>query len=68
MVLAVVAGLVIVLARLYGVAPLRWLAQAYVEVDARHAAADPAFSYLLRPAANRHPAQRLSGGDSRAWA
>ncbi|HUD46679.1 MAG TPA: ABC transporter substrate-binding protein/permease [Candidatus Baltobacteraceae bacterium] len=32
MALAVVAGLVIVLARLYGVAPLRWLARAYVEV------------------------------------
>ena len=32
-----------------------------MEVDSRHAAADPAFSYLLRPAANRHPAQRLSG-------
>ena len=32
MALAVVAGLGIVLLRLYGVAPLRWLAQAYVEV------------------------------------
>ncbi len=32
MVLAVVAGLVVVLVRLYAVAPLRWLAQAYVEV------------------------------------
>ena len=32
MMLAVVAGLVIVLARLYGVAPLRWAARAYVEV------------------------------------
>jgi polar amino acid transport system substrate-binding protein len=32
MALAVVAGMVIVLARLYGVAPLRWLAKAYVEV------------------------------------
>lgn len=32
MVLAVVAGLVIVLARLYGVAPVRWAARAYVEV------------------------------------
>jgi polar amino acid transport system substrate-binding protein len=30
--LAVVAGLVVVLARLYGAAPVRWLAQAYVEV------------------------------------
>jgi polar amino acid transport system substrate-binding protein len=30
--LAVAAGLVLVLARLYAVAPLRWLAQAYVEV------------------------------------
>jgi len=30
--LAVVAGLVVVLGRLYGVAPVRWLAQAYVEV------------------------------------
>jgi polar amino acid transport system substrate-binding protein len=30
--LAVVAGLVLVLARLYSVAPVRWLAQAYVEV------------------------------------
>jgi polar amino acid transport system substrate-binding protein len=32
MALAVVAGLVLVLARLYGVAPLRWLSRAYVEV------------------------------------
>jgi polar amino acid transport system substrate-binding protein len=32
MTLAVVAGLVVVLARLYGAAPMRWLAQAYVEV------------------------------------
>jgi len=32
MALAVVVGLVVVLMRLYGVAPLRWLAQAYVEV------------------------------------
>jgi polar amino acid transport system substrate-binding protein len=32
MALAVVAGLVVVLARLYGIAPLRWLARAYVEV------------------------------------
>ncbi len=32
MALAVVAGMVIVLARLYGVAPLRWLSKAYVEV------------------------------------
>jgi polar amino acid transport system substrate-binding protein len=32
MMLAVVAGVVIVLARLYGVAPLRWAARAYVEV------------------------------------
>jgi polar amino acid transport system substrate-binding protein len=32
MVLAVVAGLVVVLMRLYGVAPVRWLAQAYVEI------------------------------------
>ncbi len=32
MALAVVMGLVIVLARLYGVAPLRWAARAYVEV------------------------------------
>ena len=32
MALAVVAGLVIVLLRLYGIAPLRWLARAYVEV------------------------------------
>jgi polar amino acid transport system substrate-binding protein len=32
MMLAVVAGLAIVLARLYGVAPLRWAARAYVEV------------------------------------
>ncbi|MDB6066423.1 MAG: yecS [Pedosphaera sp.] len=32
MALAVVAGLVIVLVRLYAIAPLRWLAQAYVEV------------------------------------
>ncbi len=32
MALAVAAGLVVVLARLYGVAPVRWLAQAYVEV------------------------------------
>jgi len=30
--LAVAAGLVLVLARLYAVAPLRWLARAYVEV------------------------------------
>jgi polar amino acid transport system substrate-binding protein len=30
--LAVVTGLVIVLMRMYGVAPLRWLARAYVEV------------------------------------
>ncbi|HXP60602.1 MAG TPA: ABC transporter substrate-binding protein/permease [Dongiaceae bacterium] len=30
--LAVAAGLVLVVARLYGVAPLRWLARAYVEV------------------------------------
>lgn len=30
--LAVVAGLVVVLLRLYGIAPLRWLAKAYVEV------------------------------------
>lgn len=32
MALAVVAGLVIVLLRLYGMAPLQWLAKAYVEV------------------------------------
>jgi polar amino acid transport system substrate-binding protein len=32
MALAVVAGLVIVLARLYGIAPVRWLAKAYVEI------------------------------------
>jgi polar amino acid transport system substrate-binding protein len=32
MVLAVVFGLVIVLLRLYGIAPVRWLAKAYVEV------------------------------------
>jgi polar amino acid transport system substrate-binding protein len=32
MLVAVVMGLVIVLARLYGVAPLRWAARAYVEV------------------------------------
>lgn len=32
MALAVVAGLVVVLLRLYGIAPLRWLARAYVEV------------------------------------
>jgi polar amino acid transport system substrate-binding protein len=32
MALAVVAGLVIVLARLYGIAPVRWAARAYVEV------------------------------------
>jgi polar amino acid transport system substrate-binding protein len=32
MALAVVAGLVIVLVRLYAIAPLRWLARAYVEV------------------------------------
>ena len=32
MALAVVVGLVIVLVRLYAIAPLRWLAQAYVEV------------------------------------
>src|SRR6266436_5163635 len=32
MALAVVVGLVIVLLRLYGIAPLRWLAKAYVEV------------------------------------
>jgi polar amino acid transport system substrate-binding protein len=32
MALAVVVGLVVVLARLYGSRPLRWLAQAYVEV------------------------------------
>jgi polar amino acid transport system substrate-binding protein len=32
MMLAVVAGVFIVLARLYGVAPLRWAARAYVEV------------------------------------
>lgn len=32
MAVAVVAGLVVVLLRLYGVAPLRWLAKAYVEV------------------------------------
>ena len=32
MALAVVTGLVIVLARLYGVAPLRWASRAYVEV------------------------------------
>jgi len=32
MALAVVAGLVIVLVRLYAVAPLQWLAKAYVEV------------------------------------
>ena len=32
MVLAVVAGLVVVLVRLYALAPLRWLAKAYVEV------------------------------------
>src|SRR5256712_4890879 len=32
MALAVVAGLVVVLLRLYGIAPMRWLAQAYVEV------------------------------------
>src|SRR5204862_2033286 len=32
MALAVVAGLIVVLLRLYGIAPLQWLAQAYVEV------------------------------------
>jgi polar amino acid transport system substrate-binding protein len=32
MALAVVAGLVIVLMRLYGIAPLRWFARAYVEI------------------------------------
>lgn len=32
MALAIVAGLVLVLLRLYAIAPLRWLAQAYVEV------------------------------------
>jgi polar amino acid transport system substrate-binding protein len=32
MVLAVIAGLVIVLVRLYAIAPLRWLAKAYVEI------------------------------------
>ena len=32
MALAVALGLVVVLARLYGPAPLRWLAQAYVEI------------------------------------
>ena len=32
MALAIVFGLIIVLARLYGIAPLRWLARAYVEV------------------------------------
>jgi polar amino acid transport system substrate-binding protein len=32
MALAVVAGLVVVLLRLYGITPLRWLAKAYVEV------------------------------------
>jgi len=32
MALAVVVGLVVVLVRLYGIAPLNWLAQAYVEV------------------------------------
>ena len=32
MVLAVVAGLAVVLLRMYGIAPLRWLAKAYVEV------------------------------------
>lgn len=32
MALAIVAGLVVVLLRLYGIGPLRWLAQAYVEV------------------------------------
>jgi polar amino acid transport system substrate-binding protein len=32
MALAVVAGLAVVLLRLYGIGPLRWLAQAYVEV------------------------------------
>ncbi|HXT42078.1 MAG TPA: ABC transporter substrate-binding protein/permease, partial [Candidatus Angelobacter sp.] len=32
MALAIAAGLVVVLLRLYGVAPVRWLAQAYVEV------------------------------------
>jgi polar amino acid transport system substrate-binding protein len=32
MLVAVVVGLVVVLARLYGVAPLRWAARAYVEV------------------------------------
>jgi polar amino acid transport system substrate-binding protein len=32
MALAVVCGLVIVLLRLYGIAPVRWLAQAYIEV------------------------------------
>lgn len=32
MMLAVIVGVVIVLARLYGVAPLRWAARAYVEV------------------------------------
>jgi polar amino acid transport system substrate-binding protein len=32
MTLAVVLGLVIVLMRLYGIAPLRWLAKAYVEI------------------------------------
>lgn len=32
MVLAIVAGLIVVLLRLYGIAPVRWLAQAYVEV------------------------------------
>lgn len=32
MALAVVAGLAVVVLRLYGIAPLRWLAQAYIEI------------------------------------
>jgi len=32
MALAIVAGLVLVLMRMYGIAPLRWLAKAYVEI------------------------------------
>ena len=66
MAVAVVAGLVIVLARLYGVAPLRWLAKAYVEVIRGTPLLIQLFLIYYGLAANRHPPERLLRGDFRA--
>ncbi len=67
MMLAVAAGLVIVLVRLYGVgAGGHGRRRRMRGGDARDAPADPAFSYLLRFAADWNPAERGAGGDSGA--